>query len=105
MKLLTLVLIMASGRFAIADQCAVLDHRQAVEAVRLLTPGTEFIDWCEPCGEKRPTNRGVVKVVENKEFDDGSGDLEVFVNGDEKDLAYVYIFRPDGTFGNMAKLV
>jgi hypothetical protein len=93
------------GPSARADQCAWISTEQADRALRLLQPGTEYLLYCEPCGEKKPTSSGAVQFAEVRVVDGGKY-REVVIDGKEVDLAYTFV-KTDASsseYENLARL-
>jgi hypothetical protein len=84
--LVTLVLMPAT---AYADQCALVSRQQAVAALNNLRIGQTIYKLCEPCGEKAARPIVIRSLSVNSE--PSSDFWSVKVNGEEIDLAYIYI--------------
>lgn len=87
-----------------ADQCAWISKANAEAAVERLTPGSEWLAYCEPCGDKKPVlghvGRATAGPADDHHF------FQVDVDGAEVDLAYTYVHAPgDKAFTNLATLV
>ena len=97
----TLVLTVSS--LAAADQCQWTTAQQAEDAARLLSlfPG-QYIDYCEPCGGEKAFVPFERVTVESTGYEDY---FTVKVNGQEIDLAYVFVRTGKSTFANLSKLV
>lgn len=87
---------------ALADQCAWISKEEVTNAFNLLRPGMIVVDFCEPCGDKQPGARYPVEKTEIVHQENAFYTL--LLNGQEVDLAYLYVKAADGTFHNMASL-
>ena len=87
-----------------ADQCAWIDEAAALKAQSIVKRSSQFIEFCEPCGDKAPGAPQLAKTVEVN----AAGDQyqEVSINGKPIDLAYVFVNTSgrDARFENLAKL-
>jgi hypothetical protein len=88
-----------------ADQCQVFDRDLKPKVIDLLKPGRRFVEWCEPCHEGGPSAARQIEKIDLAPFDEGS--LELTVNGEGADLAYLFVETMPGTgrFVNAAKAV
>ncbi len=87
-----------------ADQCAVITPAQAKAALRVIRKGTQFFEFCEPCGDNQVPEPRVVASVKVAPFDEKTKQL--LVNDHEVDLAYLYVQTKGATtFTNVAHLV
>lgn len=88
-----------------ADQCQVFDRDLKPKVLDLLKPGRRFVEWCEPCHEGAPKAAKQIEKVDLAPFDQGS--LELTVNGEGADLAYLFVetMPGSGRFVNAAKAV
>jgi hypothetical protein len=119
-----LVLALSNAAPAYADQCAVIPKAQADKAVWVLNTGsTDFLQYCEPCNDPKPTAASVknVRLDANKpagknravEAKAVKGGYTVFVNDAPIDVAYAYYHMNQGqddlgvytVYRNIAKLV
>ena len=96
------------GHTARADQCMALkSQEQATQAVAHLPAGSEWVSFCEPCGDAPPVLRNVGSS--SSSFTSGSKAKywTVSVDGNEIDLAYVFVRDGNaaGGFTNLASLV
>lgn len=97
-----LLVALAMGRPAHADQCAIVPALQALSALPHLPVGATILPLCEPCGEQvDPARVRVVRSVFIVPVDADSS--RVRVNGEDVDLAYLYV-RVGGVFRNVAML-
>ena len=91
---------------AFADQCAWIDKEQAREALHFAAAGTKFVELCEPCGDTLA--KVTVQTVESSKFQGAADQVhqEVLINGEAKDIAYVFIeeVAGSGEFKNLASL-
>ncbi|MGE0083613.1 MAG: lysozyme inhibitor LprI family protein [Desulfococcaceae bacterium] len=97
----TAILCLLIISYALADQAAWVDKRNAYKAGEMIETGTELRQFCAPCGDTvwTPVTAKQVEVRNpEKNF------YEVFVNDTGLDLAYVYILR-DGKWRNMAMIL
>lgn len=104
--LLAVLAVLAVPSLALADQCAWVSAQQARDAAKAAVSGRKYIDYCEPCGDQIGRVRAkVIETVSVKEASDGTS-RELFVNGDAKDLAYVFVQTSEGASGfeNLAAL-
>jgi hypothetical protein len=90
---------------ASADQCAVVSRGEGARAAALLKLNTTIVAYCEPCGDKKPEPGKTVISVELRQWDNEDDEVEVFINGEPTDLAYVFLRAANGAFNNVAKLV
>jgi hypothetical protein len=74
---------------AFADQCALVSKAQAVAALNNLRVGQTIYRLCEPCGERTPKPMVIRSLAITSSSTPDS--WSVRVNGEEIDLAYVYI--------------
>ncbi len=84
----------------VRDQAAVIPRDAAKLAVSLLGRHTAVASLCEPCGETVPTFE-TIEQVWTRPWDADPALWEVLVNGEPRDLAYVYV-RIGGTDGTEA---
>ena len=74
---------------ALADQCAYITKEQSLAAIARLNLGNTIYQFCEPCGDIKPTP---VSIQELSATSTGYEDYwEVKVNGSNIDLAYTFI--------------
>jgi uncharacterized protein YecT (DUF1311 family) len=86
---------------AFADQAAWVTKQQAVQAHAIIFGRKEIRNYCEPCGDTAFT----AEAVKNPDVKKQDGEYwSVVNNGDELDLAYVYV-EVRGVWVNLAKLV
>ena len=88
-----------------ADQCAWVSHETAQAASAYFDPGVVWADYCQTCGDKRPTMHTVkddAAIVEQN-----NNKFQLRIDGQLVDLAYVYVqVRPAAPrMMNLAKLV
>jgi hypothetical protein len=86
-----------------ADQCQIVDADVAAWAARLLVKGASFMEYCEPCGDKRPAAPVTVSRTDVKA--DSGGNKQVAINGKDVDLAYIFVQTGKSTYSNVALLV
>lgn len=78
---------------ALADPCARVSRETAERASRLFHPGVVWAEYCEACGDRRPTQHRVKEVAAI--VDQGRDEFQLRVDGALVDLAYVYVqLRP-----------
>lgn len=98
--------IFASLHAAHADQCAYIDKDEVNKALTFLKIGTEYVEFCEPCGDKslyfQRKDLSVVDTISVAKVDDEQ--WEITINDDDIDLAYTYIKQSDNKFWNLSKL-
>lgn len=86
-----------------ADQCAWVGKEEVTVAFDLIKRGMIVLPYCEPCGDKRPDPPVHVLTTEIRQQDKHLYSL--VINGQEVDLAYLYLQLSDGSYFNVAKLV
>jgi hypothetical protein len=90
------------SRPAHADQCDWLDDPStARRAVRELATHVEYIELCEPCGDKAPGEPRRAGKIAVRSID---GHSEVAIDGRTVDLAYVYVKISGRLYRNLAML-
>ena len=112
MRLLALsalaVLLTSAAPAPVLDQAMVLSRADAKFAVELLSRHTEVVNLCEPCGETEPTVQPF-GVAYTRPWSPDPTMWEVLVDGESKDLAYVFVaVTPESgptTYVNMALLL
>jgi hypothetical protein len=96
-------LLLAAPAVAHADQCQWIDDPAiATRAVRELTSHPEIIAFCEPCGDVAPGAPRTAASVTIQRVDDRA--VELVVNGDSVDLAYLYVKTSARQYRNLAAL-
>jgi hypothetical protein len=91
-----------SARPARADQCQWLDDPSiARRAIRELGSHSEFVEFCEPCGDTAPGEPRRANQVVMRTLD---GHREVAIDGETVDLAYVYVKMSGHLYRNLAML-
>lgn len=87
-----------------ADQCAWVSQEKAKAAAKYFDVGTVWAEYCESCGDKRPTVHTVTEqvLVVQPEHDQ----YQLRLDGKLVDLAYVYVQLRRGAprMSNVAKL-
>ena len=104
--LLAAVAAFAFPLVASADQCAWINKEQAREAVHYAEKGIRFVDLCEPCGDQlEKVSISTISTSSSKQTSDGVHQ-EIVINGEPKDIAYVYIetVAGSGEFENLAEI-
>ena len=99
--------LLMTASFAQADQCQLIPVEQAATALNHLKPESQFVNFCEPCGDKDFYQRPVQTVNSlqtNKDEVSGQVYWEISVNGKGIDLAYTFLRTADGSYLNMSKL-
>ncbi len=102
----TLLITTATGT-AYADQCALIPLEQAAKALNHLKPGSQYIPFCELCGDKDFHKHPAVTVKELSVVSETLNNdtlWEIKVNGTGIDLAYTYLRVQDGSYLNLSKL-
>src|SRR5262249_12105874 len=79
---------------AAADVCAWNPRPVADQGIKLLPAGTVLQEFCAACGDRK-TKRIVVRTIAIDKTDDPSLFI-LKVNGEEIDLAYVYVLAGQG---------
>jgi hypothetical protein len=89
------------GALAHADQAAVLNTEQAEMAGYALALGAEIRHFCAPCGDTtwRPE---LVATLSAEPWQGEKESVELKVNGEPIDLAYVYVYQGGG-WTNLAR--
>lgn len=104
LSLVALGMLLLSGGLAYADQCAWIKPEEAQKALQFLPAGTDFLHYCEPCGDTDPVPDKVTRA-EIGVPDGGAGYLEVRINGKPEDIAYIFVKKPQARqYSNLAKL-
>jgi len=93
-KFAGICLIALTQQTAFADQCIAVSEPQAKAAAKLLQ-NAQFLDFCEPCGDKTVSVVKAVESVRVADFDAKS--KKVVLNGRDVDLAYIFVKSADGT--------
>jgi hypothetical protein len=98
-----IAVLLAISSAAFADQCAYVSQEVAQRAVEVLSVKKKVADFCEPCGNTVPN-----RVYKIKEVVAAPADYEdywkVLINGEEVDLAYLYVKTGLVTFKNAGML-
>jgi hypothetical protein len=100
-----MIAILMTLTAARADQCAWIPKATAEAAVKYLPPKAEWVSYCEPCGDAKPTPHTVVQSPVIRPT--SAPDLwEVVVDSQPIDLAYIYVVRnpSDNKLANLAFL-
>ncbi|WP_020395233.1 hypothetical protein [Thiolinea disciformis] len=90
-----------------ADQCELISAEQTSEMLEFMKPNIEYVNFCEPCGDKDFYQQKVERLRSlqiNTEKVGGKTYWAVKVNGKNIDLAYTFIRSEDGGFVNLANL-
>lgn len=82
---------------AAADQCAFNARPVAERALALVKPGSTVLQFCEPCGDVLSKMQPV--VVKTISID--TRHHQVIVNGDDVDLAYLFVKTSPTKFENV----
>ncbi|MGB1010591.1 MAG: hypothetical protein ACPGVP_12800 [Thiolinea sp.] len=104
---LTVAGLLLTATAAQADQCQLIPVEQAAKALNHLKPASEFVNFCEPCGNKDFYTQPVQKVKSMQVSQDevsGVTYWEISLNGKGIDLAYTFLRTADGSYLNMSKL-
>lgn len=96
MKRISTAVFLAAA-FATADQAQSVTPAQAQGAQELLRFSGRLVNRCEPCGEYACDEEAIQKM----EIKEDGDDAELYVNGNSKDLAYIY-FLKNGNWTNVA---
>lgn len=121
----SVLILVALGRPAEADQCSVVSRKQADQAADVLRTGsTNYVTYCKPCGDPAPDTKSPKEIqikpklppkknraVEVKAAKGGG--FTVYVNGTAIDLAYTFYNQRSGgdrdkpftVYANLANLV
>lgn len=103
--LLSALVLILSAAVPRLDQAAVVPHRHAAFAVSLLERQNVVVDLCEPCGDTAPQFSDLEHVW-TRPWEHDTTLWEVVVNGEPRDLAYLYVplayGDQTGTFVNVA---
>lgn len=85
---------------ALADpQCAVVTAAQANKVSSILSRGSSFLWYCQPCGDRTPGDWRVLDEL--AVIGSGNGGRQIKINGLATDLAYVYYRTAMGTAHNL----
>lgn len=98
------IVLLLTGR-AEADQCSIVPAAQAERAIQLIRRQGATITLCEPCGDRVRPGLRPVPVTSATAVSRGEGTSEVVINGQEVDLAYVYVNTIGNLFVNTARVV
>jgi hypothetical protein len=79
---------------AAADVCTWNSRPVTDQALKLMTVGAVLQEFCEPCGDAKATRIVVRTVAIDKTSDPTMFILKV--NGEEIDLAYIYVLAGQG---------
>ena len=103
--LLAFAALFATPVPALADQCAYISREMADTAINMLVASSRnAIDFCEPCGDRRPGRP--YRITEVLIRDTGYENYwEVLVNGQPVDLAYLFLKTGAFTWTNAAALI
>ena len=96
--LYALILIVFPLKAAWADRCGYITRENAEKAVEILKQEKEILNYCNSCPDERPAFEKVNKVeYRYTEYSsDGIDYFQVYMNDKRKDIAYIYIKRPEG---------
>jgi hypothetical protein len=100
-----LAMLLLSAATALADQCAWIPKDTAERAVKYLAPGATWVAYCEPCSDPAAVPHTVTRGATIGPT--SAPDLvEVSVDGEPIDLAYVFERAKDGdtVLTNLSKL-
>jgi hypothetical protein len=99
-----MLLWIAALSVAHADQCSWVTKANADAALEHLAEGSEWLSYCEPCGDAAPDHR-TVGAATAAPVDDRF--WQVSVDGKPIDLAYTFVraSADDPFFSNLARLV
>lgn len=99
--------ILTMTTLAQADQCQLISVEQAAKALNHIKPASEFVAFCEPCGDNDFYKQEIQTVDDlkvKKDNFDSQTYWEISLNNKSIDLAYTFIRTADGSFLNMSKL-
>ena len=99
--------LLTASAFTYADQCQLIPVDQVSRALNYLKPASQFVKFCEPCGDKDFHKQNVQTVNSlsvNKDEILNEDLWEISVNGRGIDLAYTFLRTADGSYLNMSKL-
>jgi len=85
-----------------ADQCQLVDSGTAVRALQLLHDHPNVVTYCEPCGDRAPSDVTNAAWVATER--DRSGSYQVVIDRREVDLAYTFVQTDPDRFDNLAQL-
>jgi hypothetical protein len=86
---LSFCFILGLSSAALADQCSYITKEQSLAATARLQVGQTIYQFCEPCGDKKPTP---ISIKDLSASTTGFQDYwEVKVNNANIDLAYTFI--------------
>ena len=85
--------LLITATLAHADQCQLIPVEQASKALNHLKPESQFVNFCEPCGDKdfhKKEVQTVESITVNKDEVGGHTYWEISLNGKGIDLAYTF---------------
>ncbi len=91
----------------LADQCELIPVEQAAKALNHIKPGSQYVPFCEPCGDQNFYQQAVQTVDELSVVKNPIDDQvywQINLNGKGIDLAYTFVRTGDGSFLNLSKL-
>lgn len=86
-----------------ADQCVVISKDQASIALKYLKEGITIYEFCPPCGDNFP-KPVIIRNVQILKWQNSPTDVQISVNHEDIDLAYVYVPDGRGNYINLAML-
>lgn len=99
-KIFALLMILVLPMLLLADVASYVSKADAEKGAVLIKKQKEIKNFCGPCDDTVATTQAVKEVkaaaVPDTEF------WNVTVNGEEKDLAYIYYKTDDGKWRNIA---
>jgi hypothetical protein len=108
MKMFIVFAALMASFSALADQCAYNKISDAKSA-KALIKGNDIIQWCQNCGEKKPSTISHVDSIDMSNPSDSFYEIKVQVDGQDKDiyidLAYTYVRTASDVFTNIAQMV
>ena len=86
-----------------ADQCQSVSKEQAAQALDFLKPSGQYIEFCEPCGDKDFYKREP-QIINNLQAKADGEYWDIYLNGKNVDLAYIFVSTKNGDYLNLSKL-
>ena len=107
MNIITVGLALSFSLSAMADQCIWISRDEATRAANVIKPGMRVRNFCAPCGDILSSGETVNSITTRPAVDfegNVTSYFEVVVNGEAKDLAYLFI-ESNGQYLNVAQTV
>jgi hypothetical protein len=106
---LALASLSLAPRLARADQCAWVDEAVGRHIHSVVATGSTVRRFCEPCGESEPGAPYQVETLHVEDVGDrdvdGQRHVRTLINGEEVDLAYLFVLKGGTRYDNVARLV